>query len=175
MTAVTLLPTHWTYCSFALTHGYAVEEFRLITKIRNAICYQLATSKRRLFPPKNLGPLFDVASHAIMSGVVYTSLVTGSPDVATRSDLCGGPLMTWPFISFSIADRLLHVPSPVAIWLSVGYETWLPIGWRCPFYDLYMLMYRQTSYISRTKSQKLKCFPSRLADAFAQSIDATGC
>ena len=37
---------------------------------------------------------------------------------------------SWPY---PIGHRLLHSPSLVAVGLSVGYETWLPIGWHHTF------------------------------------------
>ena len=39
-------------------------------------------------------------------------------------------------------------------------------------WQLSMLYYRQLSNISRTKSRKRKCFPSRLAIVFVQSVEA---
>ena len=46
-------------------------------------------------------------------------------------------------------------------------------GPTCHSYRLMQYNYRQTSSISRTKSKKnLKCFSSRLAVVFAQSIEA---
>ena len=41
---------------------------------------------------------------------------------------------SWPYPS---GHRLLHSPSLVAVGLSVGYETWPPIGWLLvsPFCD----------------------------------------